>query len=242
MRAVLTFHAVDERDSVLSVQPAVLRSLVRGIQESGHEIVPLGELLDDPSAPDRVALSFDDGFRSVHDAALPVLAEAGVSATLFLTTGFVGGRNDWPSQPDWAPRHEMLDWGEVEALHAAGWSIEAHTAHHPDLRTLPDDALRAELEEADRVIEERLGRRPEGFAYPYGYKDDRVVARAGERYRYAVTTELAPLANGNLDPFEIPRLDSYYLRPVALHRRFGGTPFRAWLRLRAALRSWRARA
>ena len=52
---------------------------------------------------------------------VPILRELGATATLFLTTGFLGGDNGWPGQPDWAPRFPLLDWEQVEALHGAGW-------------------------------------------------------------------------------------------------------------------------
>ncbi|HWW82070.1 MAG TPA: polysaccharide deacetylase family protein, partial [Vicinamibacterales bacterium] len=41
-----------------------------------------------PDGPAAV-LTFDDGFRSIHDLALPVLEALGVPATVFLTTGFL---------------------------------------------------------------------------------------------------------------------------------------------------------
>lgn len=244
MRAVLTFHAVDASDSVLSVAPEQLRSLVRGIRASGHELVSLRSLLAHPAGRNRVALTFDDGFRSVHQAALPILREEGATATLFLTTGFVGGRNDWPSQPAWAPRMDMMDWDQVEALHAAGWEVQAHTGTHPDLRQLPDADVRAEMEAADTAIEARLGSRPDQFAYPYGFFDQRIGALARDRYAWCVTTEMAALDGRGEDELRgagIPRIDSFYVREGRWHRAFGGVTFRAWIRARAALRRLRAR-
>ncbi len=238
MRAALTFHGVDGTGSVLSVSPQALAGLVDAVRDAGHEIVALAELMEKPERPDRVALTFDDGFRSVHEAALPVLREAGAPATLFLTTGVLGGDNHWPGQPDWAPRFPMLDWDQVEALHAAGWAIEAHTAGHPDLRALSDDALESELRAADEAIEARLGRRPEAFAYPYGYHDARVRARASARYRWSFTTELAPL-RGSDDAAALPRLDAFYLQSPWTQARFDTRGFYLYLALRRFLRGVR---
>lgn len=236
MRAALTFHSIDESGSVLSMSAAELASLAQAIRDSGHEIVPLAELLAEPEQPDRVALTFDDGFRSVFDQALPVLRQAGIPATLFLTTGFVGKENVWPGQPDWAPRFPMLAWHEVEALHAAGWRIEAHTAQHADLRGQSESQLDEELGRADEALEQRLGRRPEAFAYPYGHHDDRVRRCVRRRYRWAVTTELAALSGPADDPVALPRLDSFYLRSARVHRHFGGALFSRYLGARRFLR------
>jgi len=243
VRAVLTFHGVDTSGSLLSFPPEGLRRLVRGIRASGHEIVPLSRLLAEPPVDDQVSLSFDDGFASVHESALPVLRDEGADATLFLTTGYVGRSNDWPMQPSWVPRFRMLDWGQVEALHGAGWAIEAHTVSHPDLRGLSDDALEAELAEADQAIARRLGRPPVGFSFPYGACDERVRECARKRYQFCVTTQLASLDGldaANLSALGVPRLDSYYLRHPLWHRRFGGAPFRAYLGVRAWLRELRS--
>ena len=244
MRAVLTFHSVDPSGSVLAVAAEQLRSLIQGIRASGHEIVALRDLLAHPDARDRVALTFDDGFRSVHDAALPILREEGATATVFLTTDFVGRDNGWPTQPSWAPRLPLMEWGQVEALYAAGWEVQAHTGSHPDLRALSDDAIRQEMDAADAAIEQRLGRRPDQFAYPYGYVDERVGALARDRYACCVTTEMATLdGRGEDDLLEagVPRLDAFYIREGRWHRSFGGVRFRAWVRARAVLRRVRSR-
>lgn len=239
MRAVLTFHGVDESGSVLSLRREELRRLLRGVRASCHELVSLESLLTEPDRPDRVALTFDDGFRSVHDAALPVLREEDAPATLFLTSGHVGGRNDWRSQPAWAPRFPMLSWAQIEALAEAGVAIEAHTVSHPDLTGLPDDAVREELESCCGVIEARLGRRPQAFAYPYGRFDGRVAGLASEAFRWSLTTRMAALDGPAPDPHRIPRLDTFYLREGWLQDRFGSAAFRGVVNLRAALRRLR---
>ena len=92
-----------------------------------------------------------------------------------------------------------------------------------------------ECQTCDDVIERRLGRRPQYFAYPYGKHDRRVRAIARQRYAAAVTTELRPLRARD-DPAALPRLDSYYLRSPWLRRRFLSPEARAYLALRNALR------
>lgn len=45
--------------------------------------------------PRAVSITFDDGYRSVHDLALPVLKEFGLPATVFVTSGYIGEKNMW---------------------------------------------------------------------------------------------------------------------------------------------------
>jgi peptidoglycan/xylan/chitin deacetylase (PgdA/CDA1 family) len=54
------------------------------------------QALDAGTLPARVVcITFDDGYRSVHDLALPVLQEFGLPATVFVTSGHIGERNMW---------------------------------------------------------------------------------------------------------------------------------------------------
>lgn len=50
-----------------------------------HEAVQL--LADGRMPPRAVAISFDDGYRSIHDLAMPILVKHGLPATVFVTTG-----------------------------------------------------------------------------------------------------------------------------------------------------------
>lgn len=45
--------------------------------------------------PRAVCITFDDGYRSTHDLALPILRQFNLPATVFVATGFVGEGNMW---------------------------------------------------------------------------------------------------------------------------------------------------
>jgi peptidoglycan/xylan/chitin deacetylase (PgdA/CDA1 family) len=131
----------------------------------------------------------------------------------------------------------MLTWDQLAALHAGGVRIEGHTASHPDLRKLTPDQIDAEMAAADTLIEQRLGRRPAYFAYPYGYHDAAVRSAAKRRYAASFTTELAVLG---AEPAErLPRLDSHYLRSPALLKQIEGAPVGLYFKLRYLLRAIR---
>jgi peptidoglycan/xylan/chitin deacetylase (PgdA/CDA1 family) len=240
MKAVLTFHAVDHVRSPLSYPPEAFRVLVQTLLETGMPILTLDDLLD-PATPRGVALTFDDGLASVHEAALPILKEFDAPAHLFLPTAYVGQDNAWPGQPESAPRYATMDWDQIAALHDGGVRIESHTHRHPDLRPLSTSQIAKEMETADEIIAERLGRRPRYFAYPYGFHDAAVRQEAGRRYRASFTTQLAYLGGGD-DPARLPRLDSHYLRQPWLLRRLSQRPVRDYIGLRRLIRQLRNRS
>jgi len=239
MRCVITFHAIDDGPGPLSYPAAGLARMLEAFAEAGVPVLSLPDLLA-PETRRGVALTFDDGMASLHDAALPVLRDHQAPAHLFLTTGAVGGDNNWYGQPRGAAGHAMLSWRQIETLHAAGVFIEAHTASHPDLRALDAPAIEAEMAAADQAIEQRLGRRPRYFAYPYGRHSPAAAQAARARYAASFTTELAFLRDGDAAE-RLPRLDSHYLRSPGLLRALPSAPARAYIGLRHAVRALRGR-
>src|SRR5262245_24940 len=118
------------------------------LERGRYEVVDLGRVArclsaGEPLPSKWVALTFDDGYRSVITVALPELRRLGFSATVFVTTGHCGGWNDWHGESESAPRREMLSLDELRELRAAGIAIGAHSVTHPMLTTMPlDDAMR----------------------------------------------------------------------------------------------------
>jgi peptidoglycan/xylan/chitin deacetylase (PgdA/CDA1 family) len=237
MRAILTFHSIDDTGSVLSYPPKTFDRLLLALQRSGIPLLDLDTLLR-PQTKTGVALTFDDGMRSVFTEALPILRSHSAPAHVFLTTGVVGLTNRWPSQPTATPLFEMLRWREIEALQDAGVHIEAHTESHPDLRRLSDDALREECERADETIASVLGIRPRYFAYPYGFNDTRVRSFTRERYVGSLTGEIRMLRHEE-DPAALPRLETYYFRKEILFRNLDSIPTLAYISFRRGLRRFR---
>jgi peptidoglycan/xylan/chitin deacetylase (PgdA/CDA1 family) len=238
MRAILTFHSIDDTGSVLSYPPKTFDKLLLALQRSAIPLLDLDALLR-PEIKTGVTLTFDDGMRSVFTEALPILRSYSAPAHLFLTTGVVGMTNRWPSQPSAAPMFEMLHWREIEALQGAGIHIEAHTASHPDLRQLSDDALWTECDRADETIASMLGVRPRYFAYPYGFNDTRVRSFARQRYVGSVTADVRTLRPKE-DPAALPRLETYYLRKDFLFRNLQSPATHAYIALRRAFRRFRS--
>lgn len=62
-------------------------------------VMPLHEALEALKAgslpPRVVCITFDDGYQSFHDLALPILTELNLHATVFVTSGYLGNGNMW---------------------------------------------------------------------------------------------------------------------------------------------------
>jgi peptidoglycan/xylan/chitin deacetylase (PgdA/CDA1 family) len=186
---VLVYHNIGKEPRgrlVLGVN--AFAEQMRYLKASGYRVVGVAEFVEwlnfRRQLPKKtVVLTFDDGYHSFRDYAYPVLKELRFTATLFVYTDYVGaGRN-------------ALNWGELRALAAEGFDVQAHSKSHSDLRRGDHETdahyarrLQAELTEPPRVLARHVGRPVSFLAYPYGRVDDSVLARVkDEGYQAAFT-------------------------------------------------------
>jgi len=235
MRAIFTFHSVDDKGSVISCRPQYFALLLEMLAARDIPVLSLGTLLK-PKTLKGVAITFDDGMRSVYQNALPIIREHGVSAHMFLATDAVGSDRPWPRNAANGPTFDMLNWGELGKLHEHGVLIESHTHTHPDMRALTAEQMEEECEKADDLIETRLGRRPVYFAYPFGFHNKPVRDFVRQRYQGTVTTELRTLGRQE-NSAAIPRIDTYYLQSEMYIRNIDSLAIRGYLAVRNILRT-----
>lgn len=241
MRAILTYHSIDESGSVISVSPERFAGHVEWLASGAVKVVSVADLLGAEDGADAVAITFDDAFENFATQAWPLLRDARLPATMFVPTGFVGRTNEWDIMPGGAmPRLGLMDWATLARLVGEGLELGAHTRSHPDLRALDAGRLHDEIAGAVEDIVRETGRRATGFAYPYGYHDARVVAAVRNICAWACTTRLSPV-KGRQDPYRLPRLDAYFLRGPGRLDRFRSPSFEWYMSLRAGIRRARRR-
>jgi peptidoglycan/xylan/chitin deacetylase (PgdA/CDA1 family) len=174
------------------------------LKERGYRALTLRDLPDElaadgpPPSDARVAITFDDGYRSVYEYAWPMLREAGFPATVYLPTDSIA------AQRRRIHGIECLTWDEAAAMAAAGIEFGSHTVRHAPLADEPESAVQTELADSKAAIEEHLGRPVETFSYPYAFPEAArafrsrlrdLLTRAG--YRTAVTTLVGTVRPGD---------------------------------------------
>lgn len=212
---VLSYHAVsDGWPSPLAVTPQALRAQVAGLLARGYVPTTATAAVHAPPAARAFAVTFDDAYRSVLTAGLPVLRGLGVPATVFVPTDFPGAERplSWPGIDHWlggAHEHELspLSWEELRTLAASGWEIGSHTCSHPRLTRLGDAELHAELARSRELCAQQAGAPCDSLAYPYGDHDRRVVEAARAAGYAAAFTVPARLRAD--DPLRRPRVGVY---------------------------------
>ena len=240
MRAILTYHSIDESGSPVSLGADVFRAHVRWLARGRVKVLPLEDLLRAGDHEDAVAITFDDGFRNFAEVAAPLLLGQGLPVTLFVVSDHVGGSSAWGGREDASvPTLPLCDWDTLGALRDRGVTIGSHSRRHTPLATRRGAELEDEVAGCQARIAEQLGITPTTFCYPYGSVDEEVAAVVRHSHTVAVTTELRTL-RPHEDPMRIPRLDMYYFRAPGALEAWGSPAFRGRLALRALARSARA--
>ena len=236
MRAILTYHSLDDTGSVISLAPDRFREHVEWLAEGGVPVKSLERLVAEPDQPG-IALTFDDGFENFASVAWPLLKERGLPATLFVVTDQVGRDNRWGgATTSGIPVLPLLDWDSLGRLQSDGLSVGAHTRRHARLTALSDAELTDDWAGAADVIAERLGYRPDSLAYPFGVVDDRVAQAAATHYALACTTAYRPLRRTD-DRTRLPRLDAWYFRVGGTLESWGSPSFLLALKTRGLARA-----
>ena len=239
---VLTYHAIDPRRAVTSTDPGWFAETLAALRDAGYRAVCLDDWVarGRPDEPRGFALAFDDGLRSILRVA-DDLVRFRVPATIFLVTGRVGTDNAWPGQPRGVAIEPMLSWPEVRDLDKAGFRFGAHGVTHARLDRLDPARLAGELVSSRATIEDQVGRSCRLLAYPYGTSTPTVRRAAAREFSAAFGTRLDYARDGQ-DPFDLARIDAFYLRSPRVRDALLGDRARGWFRWRRALRTVRRQA
>jgi peptidoglycan/xylan/chitin deacetylase (PgdA/CDA1 family) len=171
---IVAFHRVNDlldSNDPLTVSSQTFREFCEFFRAQ-FRVVPLGEQIRALRAGQPIggslSITFDDGYLDNFEVAAPILKELGLPATFFVTTNFVESQSvpfwdkELPVQPGW------MSWSQVAALSDDGFEIGCHTETHLDMGASPLEAIAIELRNSKKILEQRLRKPVELFAYPFG--------------------------------------------------------------------------
>lgn len=159
---ILCYHSLGQPTwGVNDVSPTRFRRHLELALAAGYHFVPAKEIAAGAADPKALALTFDDGLRSVATVAAPWLAEYKIPWSLFVVSGWTDRKEGWAEDA-------ILGWRDLEKLVASGADIGSHSVTHPDFATLEQGRVLDELGQSRRAIEDRLGITVTSFAVPFG--------------------------------------------------------------------------
>ncbi len=191
---VLTYHAVKagQQDRFASQMESLKK----------HGTVVSAEAAAPRDGENRIAITFDDGFTSVAENALPVMDAQGVPATIFVPTGYLGARAGWITKREHPNYHEVVLTGrQLQGLPNDFVCIGSHTVLHRDLSSVKPDEAEAELRQSKEALESLLNRPVRLLSLPYGSCNPTVLelARTAGYQRIFLNVPVSNAAAGGED-------------------------------------------
>jgi peptidoglycan/xylan/chitin deacetylase (PgdA/CDA1 family) len=177
---ILLYHRFGAVPDTTTVRTSAFASQLEFLHDHGYAVVPLRDVVafltgHGQLPPRAVAITADDGYRSVFTEMKPLVEKYKIPVTLFI----------YPSVISVAP--QAMTWGQLEDLQRTGlFEIESHTYSHPNFnvekrRLSPTDyrkLVETQLSKSKEVLEQRLGRGVDLLAWAYGIYDDQLMRAA----------------------------------------------------------------
>jgi len=218
---VVYYHRVGSRD-VLGKTVRQFRSDLSYLKKH-YECITLAELSRRlanrvPFRRRAAVITFDDGYRDNYLAAMPLLQEAGLPATFFVATGYIGTARAFPHDHRCDPLtlairphiFPKLEWDDLREMEQHGFEIGSHTVNHANLAQVRQEEAEFEIVSSLATLNRELGQKPRAFSFPWGKPADisdealQMVRNAGY---YTACSAYGGTNTRNGNPFQILRVD-----------------------------------
>lgn len=177
----------------MTVRTASFQNQLSVIRNGGLRVTPLADLVATLRAPDQVrdaqiiAITADDGHKSVYTEMWPIIERARLPVTLFIYPSVISNAG------------YALTWDQLREMQRSGLvAIGSHTFWHPNFRNekkrlLPEayrSFVKFQLERSKKELEQRLSIPIRFLAWPFGIYDDELIHAAEDAgYTAAFTIE-----------------------------------------------------
>lgn len=139
-----------------------------------------------------VSVTFDDGWASQYENALPILNKYGVPATMYISSALVNA----------APTY--MTEAQIQAFANRGDEIASHTVNHVDLTTLTPEQLDSELSQSKAALQQMFGSSAAvNFASPYGASNPATTAAVQKYYATQRNTNVGFNAQSSFNPYNV---------------------------------------
>ena len=202
---VLMYHAVSNdcwgiRE--LFVSPERMEEQLQWLLQEGYTPILFEELAEADRIEKPILLTFDDGYDDNYLHLFPLLQKYKVKANVFVITENVG-------------REHFLTREQIQAMDESGLvSFQSHTATHPYLDELNEEALRAEFSRSQSYLRELLHKEPFVLCYPSGRHSSLARSVARDYYSFGLLMSGGRSYSTSDDPFLVRR--DYVARSTTL--------------------------
>jgi peptidoglycan/xylan/chitin deacetylase (PgdA/CDA1 family) len=237
---VILYHRVnDECDDPMTASLERFAQHVVLLKRS-YEVIDSSELVrrlqTGKQLSDRaIVVHFDDCYRDVFTSAFPLLKQAGLPASVFVSTGFVGTSRIFDHDRTTCPLPlENFTADDLCILRKSGWEIGSHTVNHADLGKATEEEARYEIGQSKTDLETILKEPITLFSYPFGgrHHTQPIIRELVQQAGYAAMfSAYAGYVHQGADLYNIQRISvSGHFRPLDLIMEIEGLSFGALTR------------
>ena len=177
----------------MTVPTPVFESHLKFLRDYGYTAIPVRELVDKYfrnrilPPPRSVAITVDDGHKSIYTDMLPLIWKYRFPVTLFLYPSAISNAS------------YAMNWDQLRKIKETGlFDFQSHSYWHPNFKKEKDKLTPTEYERfverqlrrSKETLEKNLGAKVDLLAWPFGIYDPWLMAKATEAgYRAAFTIE-----------------------------------------------------
>ena len=176
--AVLAYHKIGE-PSIKGwhtwnyVPDKVFEKQLQYLKDDAWQVIDEKQFLDGLDQPETLPhkaalITFDDGYRSNLEVAVPILKRFSYPAIVFVPTAFIGGYNAFDAEISFEPKESICTWNELRALERNKVSVQSHGVNHFHFSELSLKQLLEEIQQSKKILEENLDKPINLFSFPYG--------------------------------------------------------------------------
>ena len=177
------------------------------LKKHNYKVLKLSSLVDclesKQDLPQKaIILTFDDGYVDNYLNVWPILKKYDFPATIFLTVNLIGKKlNNAQKKP-----LPILGWPQIEKMHKSGLiDFQSHGASHINLDLLAEYQIKSEILESKQIIEHKLKKECNIFAYPRGLFNENIIEiLRGIGFKAALTIN-SGLVDESDDLFQLKR-------------------------------------
>jgi peptidoglycan/xylan/chitin deacetylase (PgdA/CDA1 family) len=206
------YHKVSATASKgLTIASERLEAQFRFLAENGYNSYHFSELSQLQQLPKKksIVITFDDGYMSQLEFAVPLLKKYGLKATFFIPLKYVGVEDQWNEI-----REPIMDAHTLKSLDPAIIELGYHSYAHQKYNELSLDQIEADIQKAFTTASEDALPLVSVLAYPFGKYPRKNPEKAQffqqlENHQFTYGLRIGNRLNAFpfRKPFEIQRID-----------------------------------